>query len=136
MRKTIKGSRYDTDTARFIGAVTSPVAKTHPKYYRLELYRTKAKKYFFHHITNTAMSGEVETKEFIVPATEESAQDWCLENGITTARGLPFTGKLAHLDTGIPADLFRKVVDTAKATHRSRAEIVAMALSKFFEEEN
>ena len=81
MRKVLGGSKYDTETAKFLGSCEygRPGDFNH---YREELYRTKSGKYFVYgeggaRTRYAGRSGDLWTDgELIAPVTEDVAKQW------------------------------------------------------------
>lgn len=86
MNKVIEGKRYDTETAKFLGAAYSDLSPTDFGYWEEELYRTKSGNYFLHgvggpmsqyavHAGNSSSGGAV-----IKPYSMAQAQRWAEDN--------------------------------------------------------
>ena len=87
MKKVIKGSRYDTETAKEIGSVEPMGSDTRSfNYYCESLYRTKAGKYFLHgegHANSRYGEWQGNTGGWgktIRPYTFAEAREWAEEN--------------------------------------------------------
>jgi predicted HicB family RNase H-like nuclease len=87
MRKTISGSRYDTETAQLLGTWDSSHDDGDLEAIKESLYRTKAGKYFLYGVggaksrygkwvDNSNLEGGAE----IIPFTREAAQKWAKEH--------------------------------------------------------
>lgn len=86
MKKVIRGSRYDTETARVLGRRTNGLLPGELEYVSETLYRTKAGKFFLHGEggPKTAYSERTATGwkggECITPIEVEQAQGWAEEH--------------------------------------------------------
>lgn len=87
MKKIINGKRYDTDTARVVGAYTNGMLVSDLSYVCETLYRKRNGEYFVHG-EGGAMSKYAQSRgnsswgggELIIPMSYEAAREWAERN--------------------------------------------------------
>jgi len=112
MKKLIKGSLYNTDTAHFLGCIEPAGHNTNDfDFFRESLYRTKSGKYFLHGeghgnskygVWNGITGG---WGEQIIPLSSNMARQWAKDNLTDDEYIEAFVGTEIKSDTKIPLNI-------------------------------
>lgn len=141
MRKIIKGSLYDTDTAKKLGNWESCEDCREFSYYEETLYRTKAGKYFVYGSGNAASpyANVSESRSIggqrITPIGEDAARKWAEEKlDVDTYESI--FGEISEGDTTpvsvlVPPDIIAKLEAEKAASGRNRTDIILAALREY-----
>lgn len=140
MKKVIKGARYDTDTAKRLGAWESDQDYTGFSHTEETLYRTKAGKWFLYGTGNAASvyacrtaDGWTSPGEQIIPMSEDAARQWAEQrlpgNDVERIFG-SLDAEITQVAAYLPADLLAKLDAEKARSGRSRSDIIIDILRK------